>query len=522
MENNNYNILSLFDGMSCFQIALNRLGIKYDTYYASEIDKYGIKVATDNYPDTVQLGDVTKIVASQLPKIDILVGGSPCQGFSIAGKMLNFDDERSKLFFEFVRLKNELKPRYFLLENVYMKQEWVDIISKLLGVNPICINSRLVSAQNRKRLYWTNIGMEAGGLFGEPQSIIKQPENKKIVLKDILEKEVNNKYFLSINMLEYFGNRAANFNNGKVNIRDIDGKASTITASSKSIDISDNFVLDTDLSLSTNQDKARTLTVGGNSGGLHSDMTLIAEGNMDKQKQKDVDLEANFKNANGIDYRGDEGFRFRKDGKSPALLARAREDKYGLPMIIASRGRFDKALGKIKQRLEPRNDGKSNTITSVEKDNLVLLIPEATKKGYTEVKEGECFDMSYPKSKTRRGRLLEYKSNAVMAKVNAYFKLEKIIKVKQLSLSKESGGKQPYQHNRVFHENGLMTALDTDKRKNVYTKYRIRRLTPVECERLQTVPDNYTKAVSDSQRYKMLGNGFTVDVICHILSYIKK
>ena len=137
----NMNVLSLFDGMSCGQIALNKVGIKYENYFASEIDEPAIKVTQHNYPNTIQLGDVTKIKASDLPQIDLLIGGSPCQGFSFAGKQLNFEDERSKLFFEFVRLKNELQPKYFLLENVKMKQEWQDVISEQLGVKPIRINS---------------------------------------------------------------------------------------------------------------------------------------------------------------------------------------------------------------------------------------------------------------------------------------------------------------------------------------------------------------------------------------------
>jgi DNA (cytosine-5)-methyltransferase 3A len=138
------NVLSLFDGMSCGQIALNKAGIKYDNYFASEIDKPAIKVTQHNYPNTIQLGSVIDVKAEDLPKIDLLIGGSPCQGFSFAGKKLNFDDPRSKLFFEFVRLKNELNPKYFLLENVKMKQEWQDVISENLGVKPIRINSKSI------------------------------------------------------------------------------------------------------------------------------------------------------------------------------------------------------------------------------------------------------------------------------------------------------------------------------------------------------------------------------------------
>ena len=150
---NDINVLSLFDGMSCGQIALDKLGIKIKNYFASEIDKYAIKVTQSNYPNTIQLGDIKKIKGNDLPKIDLLIGGSPCQGFSFAGKGLNFNDSRSNLFFEFVRLLKECKPKYFLLENVKMKKEYQLIISKYLGVKPIEINSSLLSAQNRKRLY---------------------------------------------------------------------------------------------------------------------------------------------------------------------------------------------------------------------------------------------------------------------------------------------------------------------------------------------------------------------------------
>ncbi|MFW6226423.1 MAG: DNA (cytosine-5-)-methyltransferase [bacterium] len=172
------NILSLFDGMSCGQIALNNLNIKYDNYYASEIDKHAIKVTQHNFPNTIQLGDITQLKGSDLPKIDLLMGGSPCQGFSFAGKQLNFEDSRSKLFFEFVRLKNELNPKYFLLENVKMKKQYQDIINEFLGENPIEINSELVSAQHRRRLYWTNI----------PN--VTQPKDKNIFLNDILEDNI--------------------------------------------------------------------------------------------------------------------------------------------------------------------------------------------------------------------------------------------------------------------------------------------------------------------------------------------
>ena len=196
------NVLSLFDGMSCGQIALDKLGIPVKNYFAAEIDKYAIKVAQDNYPDMVHLGDVQNIKTSGTHlmdefdcghKIDLLIGGSPCQGFSFAGKQLNFDDPRSQLFFEYVRLLKALKPKYFLMENVKMKKESMDIITEYLGVEPIEINSNLVSAQNRKRLYWTNIPVE--GL----------PFDKGIMLKDILEpvEQIDDAYYYSDKSIAY-------------------------------------------------------------------------------------------------------------------------------------------------------------------------------------------------------------------------------------------------------------------------------------------------------------------------------
>jgi len=168
------NVLSLFDGMSCGRVALERCGFEINKYYAAEIDKYAITVAANNYLDIIHIGDVTKVKAEDLDPIDLLIGGSPCQGFSFAGKQLNFEDPRSMLFFEFVRLLKECKPKFFFLENVVMKKEYQDVISKYLGVEPIMLNSAVVSAQSRKRLYWTNIPGYT------------PPEDKGILLKDIV------------------------------------------------------------------------------------------------------------------------------------------------------------------------------------------------------------------------------------------------------------------------------------------------------------------------------------------------
>jgi DNA-cytosine methyltransferase len=406
-------VVSCFDGMACAYLALKKAGVKVKKYFAYEIDKYAMKVAKDNFPDIIHVGDITKASVNDFEglKVDLLCAGSPCQGFSFAGKQLAFDDPRSKLFFEFVRLKNEINPKYFFLENVKMKKEFEVIISQYIGIGPIEINSNLVSAQNRARLYWTNIGAEKDGLFGELKCMIPQPKDKGILLKDILEENVPDKYFLSDKMLNYFDSRASNFNNGKVNIRDENGKASCLLSSMASCDISDNFIkIDTNLKVSNDQAKANCFTAGGNSGGLHSDMTLIVASR----------------------------------GRNPE---NPNSRTAGLP---------------TKQVLEPRYDGKTNCLTSVQKDNLV------------------AYGCDFRSDEGFRIRT-EEKSSTLMARAR-----------------------------QDVYGTGL-----------VATSKLIRRLTPVECERLQTVPDNYTQSVSDTQRYKMLGNGWTVDVITHIFYYMK-
>lgn len=308
------SVLSLFDGMSCGQIALNRAGIEYDNYFASEIDKHAIKVTQTNHPNTIQLGDVTKVKGSDLPKIDLLIGGSPCQGFSFAGKGLNFEDPRSKLFFEFVRLKNETQPKYWLLENVKMKVEHQNIISEILGVKPILINSELVSAQSRERLYWTNI------------PILELPTDKGILLKDIIE----------------IG-------------EPIKDKSQTILA------------------------------------------TLYKE------------------NAKSMIKRNKAGLLVKMSSENPRIKE----------LSITDRG------------IRPhRNDKRKSGIS-------------------------EIGTIHYP----------DTKSYTITAN----------------------------------HAPKVLTEI-----------IGWRKLTPKECERLQTVPDNYTDCVSDTQRYKMLGNGWTVDVIAHI------
>ena len=203
------NVLSLFDGMSGGQIALERAGIPVANYYASEIDKYAIQVTQSHYPNTHQLGTILNWENWQLPKIDLVIAGSPCQGFSKAGKGLNFDDPRSKLFFTFMDILNYHKKQnpdlLWMLENVKMKKEWKDYISDLLGVEPVLINSALVSAQNRERLYWAYFP-------------ITQPEEKGILLRDIIEQNVEEKYLGGYNPTYKSQSNSLNNLNGKSNV----------------------------------------------------------------------------------------------------------------------------------------------------------------------------------------------------------------------------------------------------------------------------------------------------------------
>jgi len=182
------NVLSLFDGMSCGQLALQKAGVKVNQYFASEIKTHAIKVTQLNFPNTIQLGSVLDVKARDLPQIDLLIGGSPCQDFSSANKeKLGLQGDKSGLFYEYLRLIKECKPKYFLLENVAMDDYSYAAISEMLGTYPTNINSELISGQLRQRSYWTNIGPESFDLFGNRYSMIPQPRNKKITFQSILD-----------------------------------------------------------------------------------------------------------------------------------------------------------------------------------------------------------------------------------------------------------------------------------------------------------------------------------------------
>lgn len=247
------NILSLFDGMSCGRLALDRAGIHVENYYASEVDKHAIKVAQDNWPENIQLGDVTKWREWGLDwsSIDLLIGGSPCQGFSFAGKQLAFDDPRSALFFEYLNILNHIKNHNpdvkFLLENVKMKKQYLDVISSMLKVEPVFINSSLVSAQSRKRYYWANWDFS-------------EPEDMGITLSDVVGID-------SANLLIPRGNNPGG-------IRNKGGKIGTLTSNCWQ---HNNFLVyqKDKHHPRPSIEKSTTLTGGANSAGNHSQMDVL-------------------------------------------------------------------------------------------------------------------------------------------------------------------------------------------------------------------------------------------------------
>ena len=446
-------VLSLFDGISCGQESLRKAGISTRIYLASEIEKYPKQITRKNHPLTVQLGDVTKVVADDLPHVNLLMGGSPCQGFSFAGKQLNFDDPRSALFFEFVRLLRECKPDYFLLENVMMKQEYQDVITEHLGVEPVVINSSLVSAQNRKRLYWTNIPG------------VGQPNDLQINLTDVLEEDATEP--MLSNIYGGFGEKKPRVHTGKsVTIRAASGGGHIPSVTIKQP--KDKGILLKDV-LETNADNKYDLS--------ESKVDRVLKSERGKGYFYDENSEKIGTVIAGYHKLPTDGSYVQRPTEPCSFKEVRTEEAKQLRKEHREKTGKDHTPFRSK-KLVPREDGKVGTLTpGLNKTHNVLIVPEATKKGYTEIEDGDCFDATFINSKTRRGRNMKDKSNC-------------------------------------------LTAANYDYMRYEHPTYR--KLTPIECERLQTLPDNYTEGVSNTQRYKALGNGWTVDVIVHILQGLKQ
>jgi len=490
-------VLSLFDGMSCGQIALKELGCPVK-YYASEIDQHAIKQTQLNFPNTVQLGNVTNWGGWNLDwsSIDLVLAGSPCQGFSFAGKQLAFDDPRSKLFFVFVEILNHIKKLNpdvkFLLENVNMKKDHLRVISEYVGVFPVNINSNLVSAQNRDRWYWTNIRTKKVGLFDELYVDIPQPKDLGILLKDILEIDVDEKYFVSravINIIERKTYSEPQLNPDKTGALNTKNNSGQMSIDSGTTFIS---VISRDGDLKNSQQKASSLTIGGHGAGNHSDMDLIV-------------------------VNGPACIRFGRTEEGKELRKKAmRKGKDHTPFQAKEIIGFDFE--------------KMNTITcATTKDNLIMIQrPHGFNDGGEVAIDGKT--PSLTKSRWEQNNLimttnyLQWDNSGLG--VGSSMKSPKVLidksdLVMQINPSKESGGKQPYQPNRIYNIEGISPCLNTDARSpGVLTQSRIRRLTPTECARLQTIPEWYKWECSDTQIYRMCGNGWTVEVIKHILSYL--
>ena len=360
------NVLSLFDGMACGLISLKRSGIKVNNYYASEIDKYASAVARFNHPEIKHIGDIENIKVGALGKIDLILAGPPCQGFSCSGSRLDFEDPRSLLFFKAIDILwdvQKINPDVkFIIENVSsMRKEVQRQLTELLEIEPIEINSNLVSAQNRNRNYWTNLSMPG------------QPKDKGIFLKDILESNVDDKYYLHENSIS--GKRALKY-------------------------LADGLRFE--------NEKSKTLTTNAGRGFSSASSTCL------------IVQVPRGKNAGGIKA---------IDGKSPTLSSNAWVNNNHLFEMIRKNG-DEKTFLKVSKKLRRKPDQlKASTLT--------------------------C------------------------------------------------GAKSAGDH----------SAMDLI----LYNDFSFRRFTPIECERLQTLPDNYTEGVSNTQRYKMIGNGWTVDIIAHIL-----
>ena len=550
-------VLSLFDGMSCGQIALDQLGIEVDTYYASEIDKYAIEITQKNFPETIQVGDITKLDPKDFADVDLIMGGSPCQGFSFAGKQLAFDDPRSALFFEFIRMLKAIKPKYFLLENVRMKKEFLDIISQQVsecypeitfGIQPILINSSSVSAQSRQRYYWTNI------------SNIKQPEERGIVLRDILETkpetftamsdkfvkrngdrdcmiDLNKEKASNLSAMEYVkngrqGDYLACDSSGKPkqvgNLEDIkghdilkrvyseDGKSPTITAHAGKGTVPKIETKPKQVGKLIEQVKVRKHEVD-----IPKLQTCILDhyAKCGKNK-KEIAKELNDKYSTVEHY-------FRKLGSNFFCIPSEEHWPQLKKILGIETNKFDKQIMEFefrdgvfetKQRVYS-DEGKSPTLTHGSADKLIQVGVAADINGHDILKRVYSPEGKSPTLNACGGGNTEPKVVTGGAfRGRAYDK---------------DGKRMDRDGSSVANKTKQMLELRKDDKSNAITtvgkdsvvvdeELTWRKLTPLECERLQTVPDNYTEGVSNTQRYKMLGNGWTVEVIKHIFKNIEQ
>ncbi len=541
------NVLSLFDGISCGQQALERAGIKVDKYFASEIDKYAIKITMANYPDTIQLGSVVDVDGYSLPKIDLLIGGSPCQSFSFAGKrkgmstkdeqeILTLDhylqlkaegyefEGQSYLFWEYMRLMNEVKPTYFLLENVMMGQKWERVLSKAIGVNPIEINSSLVSAQNRRRLYWTNIGMVPSGLFGDMQSIIQQPKDKNILLKDILEKDVDEKYFLSQKMIDGFNRHNEKHKEKGTGFifepTEGDKKAACLRANA-ALCATDNSII-VAMRGRPDEDGVNRQELEQNDTGKSNSLTSVQKDNLIIQTgltEVRTEEAKKQRKETGTNDKRDKELVERNDGKTGALLTSQTPDnliKVTEIENLYNNVRLNETLEKHKDDLEDGTmiDSYNQTI---HKDKSITISTRVNASSQTHIVEikaimlGRSENWGAPeKNDGKSYTLCKEQPHGIK-----YTEMNDNMMV-QLPHGTNKGG--------IVAQDGKTPSMTTSswQHNNMpIVKSRIRRLTPTECEKLQTVRVGYSNHVSDSQRYKALGNGWTVDVIAHIFSYIK-
>lgn len=455
------NVISLFNGHGGIWLALESIGIKVNKRYVSEIDKFPSQANDALYPDTIHLGDVTEWGSWDLTngvdwdEIDLVVGGSPCQGFSVAGKGLAFEDPRSKLFFDFIKIRDKCKNADWMLENVRMKKEWLRVIDDYTGVKGELINSNLVSAQNRARYYWSNL-------------TITQPEDQEIFLKDIVH--------------EYFDNE-----------KDI------------------------------MRDKSCTIRVGGKGSPGFSKQEW--DGVYNKHKLKDLRFNVNpsGKGMNGDVY---------SINKSRTLTTNKGEGQKvhnGLNSYVVPYEKTLAILNKETERGKTRKVSENTFIVhgrpiSISEQVIIdtseeeVRIKQATVKGYDVAQHGDSINFSNPNSKTRRGRVGKQKSNTLDTSCNQGVLLFGCITPDRVD--KRQNGQR-------FNDGKKFYTLTAQDKHGILVEGYIRKLTPRECGRLQTVPEDkidimLSCGVSNSQLYKMFGNGWTVAVIAHILKDLKQ